>query len=414
MSTIRPFQAIRPPASLAARVAALPYDVMSSEEARQMVTGNPYSFLHVDKAEIDLPSDVDLYDERVYQKARQNLDGMIAEGILQQDGQACFYIYRQIMNGRSQTGIVACCSMDEYLDNKIKKHEFTRADKEQDRINHVNVCDANTGPIFLTYRNRTDINSIIAQWCTQAPVYEFQSEDGIGHVVWVIDDLRVMADLQHCFRQVEELYIADGHHRCASGVRVGQMRRQQYPNYTGEEEFNYFLAVLFPDQELQIMDYNRVIKDLNGLSRAAFLAAVEDKFSITATGASIPYKPQSRHHFGMYLDEQWYELTAREGTIAEDDPVARLDVSILQNNLLGPVLGIADPRTDRRIDFIGGIRGLEELEKRVKEGMAVAFSLYPVTILDLMDIADAGQVMPPKSTWFEPKLRSGLFIHKLT
>jgi uncharacterized protein (DUF1015 family) len=414
MSTIRPFQAIRPKADLAERVAALPYDVMSSEEARQMVAGNPYSFLHVDKAEIDLPPDVDLYDERVYQKARQHMDKMITEGVLQQDGQASFYIYRQIMNGRSQTGIVACCSIDEYLENKIKKHEYTRADKEQDRINHVNVCDANTGPIFLTYRSRADINAIIAKWCEKAPIYDFQSEDGIGHVVWVIDDQQVMADLQQCFRQVEELYIADGHHRCASGVRVGQMRRQQYPNYTGEEEFNYFLAVMFPDEDLQIMDYNRVVQDLNGLSQAELFAAVAEKFSITATDSTRPYKPQTKHCFGMYIDGQWHELKAKTGTFAKDDPVARLDVSILQNNLLRPVLGIEDPRTDKRIDFIGGIRGLEELERRVKEGMAVAFSLYPVTIQDLMDIADAGQVMPPKSTWFEPKLRSGLFIHKLS
>jgi uncharacterized protein (DUF1015 family) len=414
MSTIKPFRAIRPITDLAERVAALPYDVMNSEEARQMVTGNPYSFLHVDKAEIDLAPEIDLYDEKVYQKARENMDNMIAEGILQQDAQANFYVYRQIMDGRSQTGIVACCSIDEYLDNRIKKHEFTRADKEQDRINHVNVCDANTGPIFLTYRNRTDIDGIIEKWCQNVPTYDFQSEDGIQHIVWVIDDQQTITELQKCFLQVEALYIADGHHRCASGVKVGQMRREQYPDFTGEEEFNYFLAVIFPDKDLRIMDYNRVVKDLNGLTPAEFFAAVEGKFTITKTESAVPYKPQTKHTFGMYIDGQWYALTARAGTFTAEDPVDCLDVSILQKNLLKPILGIEDPRTDKRIDFIGGIRGLEELERRVKEGMAVAFSMYPATIQELMDIADAGQVMPPKSTWFEPKLRSGLFIHKLS
>lgn len=414
MAILKPFRALRPRADLAERVAALPYDVMNSEEARQMVKGNPYSFLHVDKAEIDLPPEIDLYDERVYQKARENLEKMAIEGVLQQDGQANLYIYRQIMAGRIQTGIVACCAIDEYLDDKIKKHEFTRADKEQDRINHVNICDANTGPIFLTYRNRSDINDIIEKWCQSEPIYSFQSEDGITHIIWIIDNPQTISALQQSFLQVDELYIADGHHRCASGVRVGQMRRGQYPNFTGEEEFNYFLAVVFPDQDLHIMDYNRVVKDLNGMSAGEFFAAVEKTFTITKTDNQIPFRPCTRHSFGMYIEGQWYELQARPGTFTEDDPVDRLDVSILQNNLLRPILGIKDPRTDQRIDFIGGIRGLEELERRVKEGMAVAFSLYPATIQDLMDIADAGQVMPPKSTWFEPKLRSGLFIHKLS
>ncbi|HWQ74935.1 MAG TPA: DUF1015 family protein [Syntrophomonas sp.] len=415
MSVTKPFRAFRPRPDLAERVAALPYDVMSSEEARQRVKDNPYSFLHADKAEIDLSPDIDIYDARVYQKARENLDKMIADGVLQQDQQDNFYIYRQIRNGRSQTGIVACCSIDEYLDNKIKKHEFTRADKEQDRINHVDVCDANTGPIFLTYRHREDIDHLIDEWCRKyEPVYNFKADDGIIHVVWVIDDQSVIAKLQQDFQQVEELYIADGHHRCASGVKVGQMRRRQHPDFSGTEEFNYFLAVIFPDKDLQIMDYNRVVKDLNGLSREAFLAAVEEKFIITEASSDRPYKPLTRHTFGMYIEGCWFELKARPGTFDDIDPVVRLDVSILQNNLLRPVLGIEDLRTDKRIDFIGGIRGLEELERRVNEGMAVAFSMYPVTIQDLMDIANAGQVMPPKSTWFEPKLRSGLFIHKLS
>ena len=414
MSVLRPFRAVRPRPDLVERVAALPYDVMSSDEARQMVEGNPYSFLHVDKAEIDLDPGIDLYDPQVYQKARENLLQMMNEGVLQEDQQANLYIYRQIMNGRSQTGIVACCSIDEYLDNKIKKHEHTRADKEQDRINHVNICDANTGPIFLTYKSQADINQIIAAWAQNTPVYNYQSEDGIEHIVWVIDDQSALEKLIGLFKQVDNLYIADGHHRCASGVRVGQMRRQEVPGYTGEEEFNFFLAVIFPDQDLYIMDYNRVVKDLNGLSMKEFLARVEEKFMVNKVNRSEPYKPQEKRKFGMYLEGQWYELQARPDSYDANDPVARLDVSIMQNNLLRPLLGIEDPRTDKRIDFVGGIRGLEELERRVNEGMKVAFSMYPTTIQDLMDIADADQVMPPKSTWFEPKLRSGLFIHKLS
>jgi len=395
-------------------VAALPYDVMSSDEARQMAAGNPYSFLHVDKAEIDLKPGIDLYDPQVYQKARENLLQMMNENVLQEDQQANLYIYRQIMNGRSQTGIVACCSIDEYLENKIKKHEHTRADKEQDRINHVNICDANTGPIFLTYKNRSDINAIIDAWCQKSSVYNYQSEDGIEHIVWIIDDHSTMARLIELFKQVENLYIADGHHRCASGVRVGQMRRQENPDYTGEEEFNFFLAVIFPDQDLYIMDYNRVVKDLNGLTTEEFLSRIKENFAVNQVNSSGPYKPQEKHKFGMYLEGQWYELQAHPDSFDANDPVARLDVSIMQNNLLRPLLGIEDPRTDNRIDFVGGIRGLEELERRVNEGMKVAFSMYPTTIQDLMDIADADQIMPPKSTWFEPKLRSGLFIHKLS
>jgi uncharacterized protein (DUF1015 family) len=414
MSIVRPFQALRPRTDLAGQVAALPYDVMNTEEARQMVAGNPHSFLHVDKAEIDLQPGIDLYDAQVYQKARANLEQMVHEGILQQDPEANFYIYRQIMNGRSQTGIVACCSIDEYLQNKIKKHEYTRADKEQDRINHVNICDANTGPIFLTYRNRVEINQIVETWCQRSPAYDFQSEDGITHTIWVIDDQSTLAALQLLFQEVDQLYIADGHHRCASGVRVGQMRRQQYPDYTGEEEFNYFLAVIFPDQDLYIMDYNRLVKDLNGFSPQTFLEAVKEKFSITKVSSAEPYKPQAKHTFGMYLEGQWYVLEVHPGIYNPDDPVDRLDVSILQDQLLRPILGIEDPRTDKRIDFVGGIRGLEELERRVQEGMKLAFSMYPTTIQELMDIADEDQVMPPKSTWFEPKLRSGLFIHKLS
>ncbi len=414
MAEIRPFRAVRPAPELADKVAALPYDVMSSDEAREMVKGNPYSFLHVDKAEIDLDPDIDLYDPRVYDKARENLQAMITGDILKEEGKPCFYIYRQVMGGRAQTGLVACASIDDYLNNIIKKHELTRADKELDRTRHVDICDANTGPIFLTYPARAEINAITTAWTQPTPLYDFTAEDGIRHIVWVIDDEQVIKQLVDLFSGIEYLYIADGHHRSASAVRVGQMRRQANPDYTGKEDYNCFLAVIFPDADLYIMDYNRVVKDLFGQSSDEFLQRVDKSFIIKKHEGSAPYKPESKHHFGMYLDGQWYELQARENSFDENDPVDRLDVSIMQNNILGPILGIQDPRTDKRIDFVGGIRGLKELERRVNEGMAVAFSMYPTTVQDLMDIADAGLIMPPKSTWFEPKLRSGLFIHKLS
>ncbi len=414
MADIRPFRAVRPVPVLADRVAALPYDVMSSEEAREMVKGNPYSFLHVDKAEIDLDPQIDLYDQKVYDKARENLQSMIADGIFKEEGKPCFYIYRQVMAGRAQTGLVACASIDDYLDNIIKKHELTRADKELDRTRHVDICDANTGPIFLTYPARAEINAITAAWTMQAPLYDFTAEDGIRHIVWLIDDDQVISQLIEIFQGIKYLYIADGHHRSASAVRVGQMRRQANPDYSGQEEYNGFLAVIFPDEDLYIMDYNRVVKDLAGLSSEEFMKRVGESFIIEEHQGPDPYKPVSKHHFGMYLDGKWYELQARANSFNANDPVDRLDVSIMQNNLLSPILGIQDPRTDKRIDFVGGIRGLKELERRVNEGMAVAFSMYPTTVQDLMDIADAGLIMPPKSTWFEPKLRSGLFIHKLS
>ncbi|MEQ8200494.1 MAG: DUF1015 family protein [Syntrophomonadaceae bacterium] len=413
MAQIRPFRAVRPAPELAARVAALPYDVMSSDEARQMVASNPYSFLHVDKAEIDLDPQIDLYDPRVYKKASQTLREMIAGGIFTEETKPCYYIYRQIMGDRAQTGLVACASIDDYLEDVIKKHELTRADKEMDRTRHVDSCDANTGPIFLTYPSQNAVNDIIAAWVGREPLYDFISDDGIRHIIWVIDDDAVIGRLTGLFAGIKYLYIADGHHRSASAVRVGQMRREANPGYTGQEEYNCFLAVIFPDRDLYIMDYNRVVQDLAGLSRDEFLARVGEKFIVTPYEGAGPYKPHDKHWFGMYLDSRWYRLQAREGSYDPLDPVKRLDVSIMQDNILGPILGIADPRTDKRIDFVGGIRGLAELERRVKEGMAVAFSMYPTTVQDLMDIADAGLIMPPKSTWFEPKLRSGLFIHKL-
>lgn len=412
MTVVRPFKGIRPIPELASKIAALPYDVMNSEEAREMVKDDKYSFLHVDKAEIDLDASIDVHDERVYLKARQNLDKKIEDGEYIQDQKPCLYIYRQIMNGRPQTGLVFCASIDDYINNVIKKHEFTRADKEQDRINHVDHCNANTGPIFLTYRENKEISSIINNWVLKKPVYDFVSEDGIGHIVWVIDDENTVSKLTQLFKDVKNLYIADGHHRSASAVKVGLKRREENPNYVGDEEFNYFLSVAFPDKELMVMDYNRVVKDLNGLTSEQFIEKLKEKFDVTLEDSQV--KPAKKHTYGMYLDKKWYKLEAKKGIFNSEDPIDSLDVAILQNNVLTPILGIKDVRTSDRIDFIGGIRGLKELERRVASDMKVAFSMYPTEVSDIMKVADIGEVMPPKSTWFEPKLRSGLFIHKLS
>ncbi len=412
MAIFKPFKAYRPTPELAKEIAALPYDVMNSTEARKMASNNPYSFLHVDKSEIDLDPEIDIHSPIVYEKARDNLREMMTNNYLVQDNTPYFYIYKQIMDGRPQTGLVGCASIDDYLNNIIKKHENTRADKELDRINHVDYTDAHTGPIFLTYRKNDDIKRIIHDWMkVNNPVYDFVSEDEIGHTVWVIDDWTTIERLSVLLSKVDYLYIADGHHRSASAVKVGLKRREKYPDYDGSEEFNYFLSVLFPDEDLYIMDYNRVVQDLNGLRESEFLDKVREKFEIIPSEEK--YKPEKKHTFGMYLDNRWYKLVAKDGIFDSEDPVDRLDVSILQENILGPILGINDPRTDERIDFIGGIRGLKELEHRVLNGMKVAFSMYPTTIDDLMSIADAGKIMPPKSTWFEPKLRSGLFIHDM-
>ncbi len=413
MAIFRPFKAIRPTPELASKVAALPYDVMNSKEAAEMVKDNPYSFLHVDKAEIDLPEGTDLYSEAVYLKARENLDKLVANGICKQDDNEKFYIYRQIMNGRSQTGLVGCVSIDDYINGIIKKHELTRADKEADRINHVDYCDANTGPIFLTYRPQSEISALVTDWGkSHTPDYDFVTDDGITNTVWVIDCNETNKKIAGLFTLVDYLYIADGHHRAASAVKVGLKRREQNPDHTGNEEFNFFLAVLFDCDELEIMDYNRVIKDLNGNTPDEFIAKISEKFTVEPVGDKA-YKPEAAHTFGMFLKNKWYKLTAKSGTFNENDPVETLDVSILQNNLISPVLDIHDPRTDKRIDFVGGIRGLAELERRANDDMCLAFSMYPTTLRELMDIADANKIMPPKSTWFEPKLLSGLFIHKL-
>lgn len=410
MAVIRPFKGIRPIKELANKIAALPYDVMDSDEAREMVKGNPYSFLHVDKAEIDLPNDIDAYDDRVYEKAKENLDKMIEKGYYIEDEKPKFYIYRQVMKGRSQVGLVGCASIDDYTNNIIKKHELTREDKEIDRINHVYKCEAHTGPIFLTYRANKNISNIINEWMKKEPVYDFKSEDGVSHTVWIIEDECIVNKISELFKSVEYLYIADGHHRSASAVKVGHIKRAENEDYTGDEEFNYFLSISYPDSELEVLDYNRTVKDLNGLSKEEFLNKVSENFIVTKSNEQV--KPKEKHTFGMYLEKQWYLLEARNGIFNPDDPVDQLDVSILQNNLLKPILGIDDPRKSKRIKFVGGIRGLRELERRADTDMKVSFSMYATTTDDIMDIADSGRIMPPKSTWFEPKPRSGLFIHK--
>lgn len=417
MAIIRPFKGVRPVKELASKIAALPYDVMNSDEAREMVEGNPHSFLHVDRAEIDLDPSIDLHDKKVYEKARENLYSMIKNGEFVKDEKPCLYIYRQIMNGRSQTGIVFCASIDDYLENVIKKHEFTRADKEQDRINHVDYCDANTGPIFLTYKEDQIASEIIEAWTEneskREPVYNFVAEDGITHIVWVIDNDIIISELIDLFKEIDSLYIADGHHRSASAVKVGLKRREENPNYTGDEEFNYFLAVAFPDNDLMVMDYNRVGKDLNGLTKDELLEKLKEKFVVSESENNESIKPSEKHTFGMYVENKWYLLKAKDGIYDPKDPIDSLDVAILQNNVLTPILGIEDVRTSDRIDFIGGIRGIKELERRANKDMKIAFSMYPTEVGDIMDVADIGEVMPPKSTWFEPKLRSGLFIHEL-
>jgi uncharacterized protein (DUF1015 family) len=414
MVVIRPFSAVRPRKELADKVAALPYDVMDSAEAMEMVKDNPYSFLHVDKAEIDLEPGIDLYDAKVYDKARQTLMRFIEEGTLIREPKAALYIYTLVMNGHSQTGLVSLCSIDDYQNNVIKKHEFTRAEKEEDRMRHVDTTNFHTGPIFLTYLNQEKITSTIENFKKyNLPIYDFVAEDGVKHTAWAILDESIIEELTKAFKDVAALYIADGHHRAASAVKVGLKRREENPAFTGDEEFNYFLSVIFPENELMIMDYNRLVRDLNGYSKEDFLKRLEQDFSVTLYEEEGPCAPAQKHEFGMYLEGKWYRLQAKSHIIFDEDPLKRLDAKILQDNLLHPVLGIEDPRVDKRIDFVGGIRGLKELEKRVNSDMKVAFALYPTTIMDLISIADEGMVMPPKSTWFEPKLRSGLFLHDL-
>lgn len=411
MATVKPFKCIRPKKELADKVAALPYDVYNRAEACEAVKGNDLTFLRIDRAETQFDDSVDTYDDRVYAKAKELLDGMIADGTFEQEEKPCYFVYELTMDGRTQTGLVGCASIDDYVNNVIKKHENTRADKEEDRIRHVDTCNAQTGPIFLAYRANEVINQVVADAKNTEPYCNFVAEDGIRHAAWKIADEESVNKIVAAFAATDSIYIADGHHRAASAVKVGLKRREENPDYDGTEEFNFFLSVLFPDEELMIMDYNRVVKDLNGLSKEEFLVEVAKKFDVKNVGTKA-YAPKVKGKIGMFLDKEWYELTAHDD-IKSTDPVEGLDVSILQNNLLTPVLGIEDPRTDKRIDFIGGIRGLKELERRCGMDMTVAFSMYPTAISELFAVSDAGRLMPPKSTWFEPKLRSGLFIHKL-
>ena len=400
MPIVRPFKSIRPNQEVVSKVAALPYDVYNRKEACEVVAKEPMSF----------PAEVSTYAPEVYDKARQMLDEAIEQGIFVTDEKAYYYIYELTMNGKSQTGIVACSSIDDYQNNIIKKHENTREEKEQDRIRHVDTTNAHTGPIFLAYRAVDAINEVVDRVKKEEALYDFTCDDGVRHAVWIIKDDSDAKIISEAFSNVPCTYIADGHHRCASAVKVGLKRRAENPGYTGDEEFNFFLSVLFPDEQLYIMPYNRTVKDLNGYTKDEFMAVIGEKFTIETREAAV--EPEEKGTFGMYLDKQWYLLTAK-AEILSDAPVQGLDVSVLQDHLLGPVLGIGDPRTDSRIDFIGGIRGVGELERRVSEDMTVAFSMYATSIQELLDVADAGLLMPPKSTWFEPKLRSGIFIHRL-
>ncbi len=442
MAVIKPFVCVRPAADKADKIAALPYDVYNRQEAVEVVKKNPQSFLAIDRAETQFSDEVDIYAPEVYDKAARMLQEWIEKGALIRDEEECYYIYTLEMNGRAQSGIVACASIDDYANGVIKKHENTRADKEQDRINHVNTCSAQTGPIFLAYRNNNSMKQTMAEvWAEQEgqAIYDFEAEDGIRHTVYRINNPEHIAAIRKNFEEMNAIYIADGHHRAASAVKVGFKRREEHPAYDGTEEFNYFLSVLFPDEELMIMDYNRVVKDLNGLSVQEFLGKMEKLFDVEKLekndvlittgrmqqkGASVEeylqkmqeltdaVKPTRKGEFSMFLDGSWYRCTMHAKDIP-NDPVEGLDVSVLQNILLAPVLGIGDPKTDKRIDFVGGIRGMKELERRCSEDSAVAFAMYPTSIQELFAVADAGLLMPPKSTWFEPKLRSGLFIHEI-
>ena len=409
MAVIRPFECVRPAEKVADRVAALPYDVYDSKEARAEVEREPLSFLKIDRAETQFDESVDMYSEQVYKKAHDMLMEAIDDGTFITDKDKAYYVYELTMDGRTQTGIVACASIDDYLNNVIKKHENTRADKELDRINHVDTCSAQTGPIFLAYRANAVISAEVVKAKQEKPVYSFTAVDGIRHQVWKISSKESVEAIENAFAGINQIYIADGHHRAASAVKVGLRRREANPGYTGNEEFNYFLSVLFPDEELMIMPYNRVVKDLNGLSEEEFMAKIKDKFTVSESSTQVA--PSKKGEFGMYLGKKWYTLTAKE-EILSSDPVDGLDVAVLQNNVLEPLLGIRDPKIDKRIDFVGGIRGLGELERRCSEDCVLAFSMYATSISELFAVADAGLLMPPKSTWFEPKLRSGLFIHR--
>lgn len=414
MATIRPFRALRPKKELVMQVQSPPYDVVSTEEARELAKNNPFSFLHITRPEIDLPLGIDLYDEKVYLKAKENLRKFIEDKILLKDPKPMLYLYVQRMGDRIQHGIVGVFSCEEYEKGIIKKHENTRIEKEIDRTRHIEYTDAQNGPVFLTYKARQDLKDTIRKFVDSAfPEYDFKVE-GVQHTLYLIEDDKLIQKIADIFGSIDYLYIADGHHRSAAAVRVWKKRKAENPRHTGEEPYNFFLAVAFPHDELYIMDYNRVVKDLGGLSKEEFIKKVEDRFEVEEIGPKgNPYKPEKRHVFGMYLANTWFKLTAKTEFINENDPVKSLDVAILQDNLLDPILNIKNPRTDKRIEFVGGIRGLGILEEKVDKTGGVAFSMFPTSIEELMRVADAGAVMPPKSTWFEPKLRSGLFVHML-
>ena len=411
---IKPFRALRPVRGKAAMVASRPYDVLDSDEARREAEGNPYSFLNVVKPEITLPPGTDPYAAEVYEAGRDNFRKLLKEGVFFQDEEECLYIYELVMGGHAQTGIVACAWVNDYLEGRIKKHELTRPDKEADRKNHVRVSMLNAEPVFFAYRARPRLDVLVEDIkAGAAPVYDFIADDGVAHRLWVVDDAAVIAVIVAEFRDIPATYVADGHHRTAAAALVGNDLKQENPDHRGDEEYNYFLAVHFPDNQLAVYDYNRVVRDLNGHDAESFLQAVSAAFTIEKKGRQ-QYQPRALHELGMYLDGDWYALRARPGTWDDEDPVGVLDVTILSRQILEPLLGIHDLRTDKRIDFVGGIRGLKELERRVDSGeMAVAFALYPVSMQQIMDIADAGLIMPPKVTWFEPKLRSGLVVHSL-
>ena len=411
MAELKPFSCIRPQENLVEKIAALPYDVVNRREAKEIVKANPYSFLKIDRAETQLEDCIDIYSDTVYEKARDTLQEMIEDGSFLTEESPCYYIYELTMHGRTQTGIVGCASVDDYLNDRIKKHENTKPEKELDRIRHVDTCSAHTGPIFLAYRKNNRLSQIQEEEKRKEPLYAFVAEDGIRHRVWKVDEENRIGEIYAIFESIPEIYIADGHHRAASAVKTGLKRRKEAGQYTGAEEFNYFLSVLFPDQELMIMDYNRFVHDLNGKSIEEFFKLLEEIFPVEKIGTAA-YKPEKKGEIGMYMDHKWYCLTLQTLDDAKD-PSERLDVAQLQKKVLTPILGIEDPKTDSRIEFVGGIRGLSELEKLVdqREG-SVAFAMYPTSMEELFEVADAGLLMPPKSTWFEPKLRSGLFIHK--
>ncbi len=411
MPLVQPFRGLRPVTSHAADVVAPPYDVLNTEEARERSSGKPLSFLHISKPEIDLPAGTDPYAAEVYAKGAENLNRLIDDGILMREDKPCYYVYRLVMGDHQQTGLVVTASVVDYDSNRIRKHEFTRPDKEDDRVRQIDALNAQTGPVFLTYRHHPEVEKIINKTTQNAPLYDLTADDGVQHTIWIIDNDQDIESLTSTFDAMESLYIADGHHRSASASRIAAARNEGKDN-TGNASHDYFLSVIFPDNQMQILDYNRVIKDLNGLSKEALLEGIKKRFTLEAMDSL--YKPVKATEFSMYLDGQWYRLQILPEYIPENDPVAQLDVSLLHNNLIEPLLGISDPRRDKRIDFVGGIRGLEELEKRVDSGeMQVAFALYPTSLSQLMDVADANEVMPPKSTWFEPKLADGLLSHVL-